>query len=741
MAETTSRTNRKRRPFLRSSSFDVADKISTRKAYHSLRKVYSEGNCNDETEDKLYDPSSSPANGDLSDDHAYEVDVRTTFQDVLLVFQRLLSDSRIPDDCKADLKSAKELLVKEISGKSSAFRGNLLSRDSLDLSGQDPELLEMLAYQLRIKNNDMFTENRRKKSVHASSSPHKVYHLLFSDKIIEGYPECPVTYSQLSSWEFDVFHATDTGPDDVNKPSSLSGVPYVLAILNAHGIPHELGLDHKKLALYLHKVEDHYKPNHFHNRIHGLDVMQAAHALLVHSPRFLKYLNATEKFAMLLGAYVHDVSHPGVANGLIERLAAEPGGSKYPGLASIAVTHNNRSTLESFHVSTAFRLALEDENANPFLNMDQDKFQIFRTYMIELILATDMSRHVEMLDELKLCVSTDVPFDTFSDIETILNSPDKKLTIMKNVLHACDISNQSRVSKTSRKWSSMIMEEFWEQGELEDSLGYKCSPFRRAETPQTIMEATAKTQLFFIETFVMPLYKILSNYLPFFETTIIAYMKKNIEFWTTVVTLISSNESKIPHNKDDGEVDHVDTFVPESVASRRRSDTTLLSVSLSNLSKANCMELPSRTTLVDVLLDLDNDSKAPKTRRLTIDETYDEYEPLPCIDLEGSGDGATSGIGTMSSDSASSKNDNSSLCSSFDSSFDVHISNILAVKSSETKTIKHHLHVTELYWLIMKHHSPSFSQDFHKRLCNNLCKTDIFPQEPHIYFRGGNQPF
>ena len=38
---------------------------------------------------------------------------------------------------------------------------------------------------------------------------------------------------------------------------------------------------------------------------------------------------------------------------------------------------------------------------------------------------------------------------------------------MKNVMHACDISNQSRALTTSRKWSSMVMEEFWEQGDFE----------------------------------------------------------------------------------------------------------------------------------------------------------------------------------------------------------------------------------------------------------------------------------
>ena len=128
----------------------------------------------------------------------------------------------------------------------------------------------------------------------------------------------------------------------------------------------------------------------------------------------------------------------------------------------------------------------------------------------------------------------------------------------------------------------------------------------------------------------------------------------------------------------------------------------MLSISLSNLSSAfpskaresltssssDCFG--SRTSVVDVLLDLDSDSKAPKTRRLTIDETVDEY-PLELSEVgadSGAGDGATSsGIGTMSYDSSSSKNDLQSFGSSSpDSSFDVQISSEIFTEKAEAFT-------------------------------------------------------
>ena len=182
------------------------------------------------------------------DDHSYDLDVHSVSEDIFLILQRLLSDSRVPDDCKRDIQNVKGLLLKD---KSSAFRAQYVHVDAApggDVSGvpsQDPELYKMLAYQLRLENTEQVLNSSAKPPPQADATPRRMSRfarlsldliahlkapvphnpsLLFSEKLIQSYPSFPTSFKQISSWDFDVFRATSTGPDGVNEATSLSGV-------------------------------------------------------------------------------------------------------------------------------------------------------------------------------------------------------------------------------------------------------------------------------------------------------------------------------------------------------------------------------------------------------------------------------------------------------------------------------------------------------------------------------------
>jgi hypothetical protein len=42
--------------------------------------------------------------------------------------------------------------------------------------------------------------------------------------------------------------------------------------------------------------------------------------------------------------------------------------------------------------------------------------------------------------------------------------------LMKAVLHACDVSNVAKPRDTSLKWTKVVNEEFWAQGDLETEI-------------------------------------------------------------------------------------------------------------------------------------------------------------------------------------------------------------------------------------------------------------------------------
>lgn len=196
---------------------------------------------------------------------------------------------------------------------------------------------------------------------------------------------------KLASWDFCSFTALKVDPENVkeelNANGSLSGVPFAMRILSDQGLFQELDLDVNAIKRYLRAVEGEYRFNPYHNRIHALDVMQSCHAVLMHSPQFLSKLTSIEKLALLLGAYVHDVGHPGVNNKLLEKLSNDPKNSIRPDLADFAVMYNSKAILESFHISHAFHIAFSPNHSggNPFATLTTEQFTKLRKHMIDLV--------------------------------------------------------------------------------------------------------------------------------------------------------------------------------------------------------------------------------------------------------------------------------------------------------------------------------------------------------------------
>ena len=67
--------------------------------------------------------------------------------------------------------------------------------------------------------------------------------------------------------------------------------------------------------------------------------------------------------------------------------------------------YNDISVLENHHLSTAFKL-LKQEGCNIFENLAKDDWQKLRKLSIDIVLATDMSKHMSLLADLKTMVET-----------------------------------------------------------------------------------------------------------------------------------------------------------------------------------------------------------------------------------------------------------------------------------------------------------------------------------------------
>ena len=86
--------------------------------------------------------------------------------------------------------------------------------------------------------------------------------------------------------------------------------------------------------------------------------------------------------------------------------------------------------------------------------------------MIILILATDMARHAEILDNFKQTL------DNFD-----YNSEDHLNTLKMILIKACDISNECRPIVVSEGWVECLMEEYFQQSDKEKKDNLPVAPF------------------------------------------------------------------------------------------------------------------------------------------------------------------------------------------------------------------------------------------------------------------------
>ena len=190
-----------------------------------------------------------------------------------------------------------------------------------------------------------------------------------------------------------------------------------------------------------------------------------------------------ERLASISAALVHDMGHFTLNNGF---LAA----TNHP----LALTYNYKSSLENMHVSKALKI-LAKAGCNFMDGLPASENTNVRKLMIELVLATDMATHGPILKDLEHALElSDVDVDA---LDTAL--------VLKNALHAADISNPTKPWAYYQMWTDRVLLEFFGQGDQELALGLPVSMGFDREKAKTELDR-ARGQLGFIGYVVKPLY-------------------------------------------------------------------------------------------------------------------------------------------------------------------------------------------------------------------------------------------
>ena len=120
---------------------------------------------------------------------------------------------------------------------------------------------------------------------------------------------------------------------------------------------------------------------------------------------------------------------------------------------SVAMTYNDISVLENYHLFNAF-CVLNTGESNFYDKLSPIEYTQSREQVISMVLSTDMAFHGVVLATFKLkCNSKEFDPGQGEDKQIILNM----------ICHSCDVSNPIKKFDVYRNWIDRVFEEFFNQ--------------------------------------------------------------------------------------------------------------------------------------------------------------------------------------------------------------------------------------------------------------------------------------
>ncbi|XP_015507092.1 cAMP-specific 3',5'-cyclic phosphodiesterase 4C isoform X1 [Parus major] len=283
-----------------------------------------------------------------------------------------------------------------------------------------------------------------------------------------------------NKWGLDVFKVAEYSG---NRP--LTVIMY--SIFQERDLMKTFRIPVNTFITYMLTLEDHYHADvAYHNNLHAADVAQSTHVLLS-TPALEAVFTDLEIMAAIFASAIHDVDHPGVSNQFLINTNSE-----------LALMYNDASVLENHHLAVGFKL-LQEENCDIFQNLSRKQRQTLRKMVIDMVLATDMSKHMNLLADLKTMVETK---KVTSLGVLLLDNYSDRIQVLQNMVHCADLSNPTKPLELYRQWTDRIMVEFFHQGDREREKGMEISPMCDKHTA-----SVEKSQVGFIDFIAHPLWE------------------------------------------------------------------------------------------------------------------------------------------------------------------------------------------------------------------------------------------
>jgi len=258
---------------------------------------------------------------------------------------------------------------------------------------------------------------------------------------------------------------------------------------------------------YFQTLEKSYYKNPYHNACHAADVLHTV-LFFYHHGDLLKSLSNLDLLSSIVAALGHDVGHQALNNRFLVNNRDE-----------IAVIYNDSSVLENMHCSKTYQI-MNKPDCNLFGNLTPEDWIKSRKLVVEMILETDMSKHFEILGRFKI--------RAFSLSDFNINNQDDKVQLLSMGLKCADIGHSAKTTDLHEKWTKLVCEEFFNQGDIEKAKHQPVSMYCDRDTTDI-----PKSQAGFLKNICIPLFEAWCNYLhsDSINLLVLEQIKRNHQNW------------------------------------------------------------------------------------------------------------------------------------------------------------------------------------------------------------------